>query len=71
MKAKPLNKSAASAMLSALVDMHIEHGGMIKSVDAQIVPPSKNFNFNALNKSRNCGAGRGGKMHNAGVPRVI
>lgn len=68
---KSVNKTAASAMLSAMVAMHVEAGGMIQEVEPQRAPSTKNFGFDALNKARSSGAGRGGLIHNAGLPRVV
>lgn len=65
------NKAAASAILSAQVAMFLENGGEITVEKEGFVPASKNFSFDALNKSRSCGAGRRGKFHNAGLPRTV
>ena len=65
------NKVAASAVLSAQVAMYLESGGKITIEKEGFVPARKNFGFDALNKSRSCGAGRGGKSHNAGLPRTV
>lgn len=70
-KQRTPNKVAASVVLSAQVAMFLESGGVIQVEEASYVPPRKNFGFDALNKARSCGAGRGGKSHNAGLPRTV
>ena len=71
MQSIPSHKQAVSAVLEALVCIHVESGGSVAEMDPQVAPRVPNFKFDALNKSKNCGAARGGINHNAQAGRVV